>query len=172
MHRNFLRIVEKPRPAIFDFLVAVQRLENKTYMDLYRTINNITAPARRKKTYEQMDKIITDAETTLKADHDVENFLAKVSPRFSRIVAIVTDINEDEIDDDDEDSDDSDDGETVTGKCVICYRGESEYMLLNCYHIALCKKCVKYYQSDNRSMKQCPVCKGNISADPVKPFRT
>lgn len=69
------------RPSVFDFLVALQRLENKTYMDVFRHINNIVVPIPRRKTYVKIDKMIADAEDVLQNDQDVEGFLARLSNR-------------------------------------------------------------------------------------------
>lgn len=67
-----------PRPSVYDFLLALQKLENKSYMDLYRLINNVTVPGARNKSYVKMDNIVANAEEALEKDQDVEFFLAKL----------------------------------------------------------------------------------------------
>lgn len=84
LHHNFLKIVGKTRPDIYDFLIALQRFENKIYMDLYRTFNNISIPKARRKTYQLIDGIIAKAEKELKENMDVEIFLSTTSNRVNR----------------------------------------------------------------------------------------
>lgn len=79
MHRNFLRIVGQSRPSIFDFLIGLQNLEHKTYMDLYRTINNIVSTQPRKPKYEVIDKKLSQYEDDLQNDHNIERFLSRAS---------------------------------------------------------------------------------------------
>lgn len=81
LHRRLLCLIGKPHSNVFDFLIALQRFDNRSSLKMHQDINNICTQRKRNKEYERKDQIIEAAEAKLKVDHDVEAFLCATSQR-------------------------------------------------------------------------------------------
>lgn len=81
LHSTFSSLIGLKHPNIFVFLQFLQNVDEKSYCDLFREINNINAPRSRRVNYEHNDLIISKAQKLLKNNGDVLLFLKTVSIR-------------------------------------------------------------------------------------------